>query len=761
VNTAITANGPINLYGGDVYISQSMTSTAAGADILVRSTGNITSTSDLTHSTNAGDITFWGDSDGSGGGYIYINDRNTIDTRTSANRTSALTSTASGGGTITFGGGTGSTTLASGTVVPTGYAADNTGALPGGVTLGYFNGGHDSGNKFYSGGGDIVLRGKSTTVWNGDTSGIASLEGLNIDAGSNGNITLDGVGGPSGSTYTAGIFLGYWGSGGNATSTLRTNNGNISLTGLGTGGTNNRGIIFCCTSSKPITLAATGTGTVSLTGTGSTYDYIFSGANNILAASGAITLTGTTSTGALKADTAVTTIGYKAGTVVTSSTSDITITDDSLNLAAGNGLQVNTKGKLTIQPYGNNFTSLTYPITDFGVSTDVTGLTIGKDLGSTAHTDTITIGGTTSIAGPINIFAGTINVNANLSSSLANAQILLKASGDITMASGVDITTQGGRQVFWSDSDANGAGAITSYNSAANYGLFTTNGGDLVMAGIAVRPKHLSAALGSDVHPRSHRDVATRLQQNLRIGQRAAQVGIDIDRARKNIDRPRNAGRAPNRDRVGVCRAANVFANRQARHIRRHTKVSDGVSQRGEVVAIGLNGESAFGIDLQAIACRQTHAVIGDGDVAGRVRHRGSGLVADRRHGSVSLQTTARCRARQRDCAAGCQNIVRTRENEIKSRTGTRQADRARARSRQGDGPGTGATENDASVTCAARANPCERDIAVVGSERTGGVAIRSPVTQKDTRGIGRSTGATHPIEGDVAIGACVHVQAL
>ncbi|NDF46099.1 MAG: hypothetical protein EB125_10565, partial [Betaproteobacteria bacterium] len=243
-------------------------------------------------------------------------------------------------------------------------------------------------------------------------------------------------------------------------------------------------------------MAATGTGTISLTGTGSAYDFMFSGANNILAASGAITLTGTTSGGGLKADSSVTTIGYKAGTAVTTSTSNITITDDSMSLAAGNGLQVNTKGRLTIQPYGNNFTSLTYPIADFGVSSDVTGLTIGKDIGSTAHTDTITIGSATSIAGPINVFAGTINVNANLSSTQANAQILLKASGDIVMASGVDITTQGGRQVFWSDSDASGAGGIVSINSSANYGLFTTNGGDIVMGGGAGTTLPTGAAYG-------------------------------------------------------------------------------------------------------------------------------------------------------------------------------------------------------------------------------------------------------------------------
>jgi hypothetical protein len=58
VGTAITANGPINLYGGDVSINQSMTSNAAGADILVKATGNITQAASTTVKTNGGDITY-------------------------------------------------------------------------------------------------------------------------------------------------------------------------------------------------------------------------------------------------------------------------------------------------------------------------------------------------------------------------------------------------------------------------------------------------------------------------------------------------------------------------------------------------------------------------------------------------------------------------------------------------------------------------------------------------------------------------------
>ena len=112
--------GPIRVYGGNITVSQyaNLTSTAAGKGIMLKATGNITSNSDVNYTTNAGDITFWSDSDGSGAGYIYVYDRNIIDSRTNANRTSGLISTASGGGTLTLGGGSASTTLTSALVLP-------------------------------------------------------------------------------------------------------------------------------------------------------------------------------------------------------------------------------------------------------------------------------------------------------------------------------------------------------------------------------------------------------------------------------------------------------------------------------------------------------------------------------------------------------------------------------------------------------------------------------------------------------------------
>jgi hypothetical protein len=496
LGSTIVINGPISVYGGNITVNAGLTSNAAGQGIYLKGTGNITTAASTTLQTNGGDITLWSDSNADGG-YIYIKDGTTLDSRTNINRTGLAISTATGGGTITLGGGSANTTLTSGTVVPTDYALNTGTTVPSGVMLGTASTSSRNANiKLYSGSGDVVVRGKSSgsAAWNTYAQGITSMEGLTIDAGQTGNITLVGES-TAAVTYGSGMYLGMY-SGGSAATLIRTNNGNIVLTGTSTGATNsNRGLLFLADVAKEFTIEATGTGSLTMNGSGANYDFLAYGIN-FLAKSGDITITDS-GNGSLLTSTSTSTIGYKALSDVPLSTSNITVTDDSFALTAGKGLQVNTKGTVTIQSYSNSFTgTLSYPITDLTLSSDVSGLTIGKDTGSTAHTDTITLSGTTSIAGPVKVYGGTINVNANLSSTLTNAQILLKASGDITFASGVDITTQGGKQVFWSDSDASGSGSIISVNASSNLGFFTSNGGDIVMGGGAGTTVPTGAAYG-------------------------------------------------------------------------------------------------------------------------------------------------------------------------------------------------------------------------------------------------------------------------
>ncbi|HVY07784.1 MAG TPA: filamentous hemagglutinin N-terminal domain-containing protein, partial [Burkholderiales bacterium] len=152
----------------------------------------------VTLQTNGGDITLWSNSGGATTGGVYVKDSSTLDSRTAADRTAANTSTASGGGTITLGGGSATTTLASGTVVPTGSASSISGGSAA-VVLGTDSGlGHNAAVSFYSGGGNIAISGNNTTsVLLGVASGVNFYFGANLDAGSSGNISVTGSSSPA------------------------------------------------------------------------------------------------------------------------------------------------------------------------------------------------------------------------------------------------------------------------------------------------------------------------------------------------------------------------------------------------------------------------------------------------------------------------------------------------------------------------------------------------------------------------------------
>jgi hypothetical protein len=109
----------------------------------------------------------------------------------------------------------------------------------------------------------------------------------------------------------------------------------------------------------------------------------------------------------------------------------------------------------------------------------VSGLTLGKS----TNTQNITFGGATTIAGPITAFGGTIAVNENLNTSAGNANgdILLKSSGNISMASSKSITTNGGAVVLWADADGSGAGDI--FFASGTSASILTNGGHLWLGG--------------------------------------------------------------------------------------------------------------------------------------------------------------------------------------------------------------------------------------------------------------------------------------
>ena len=471
--------GPISVYGGNLNLNSSLTSTLAGAAILAKATGNITGASNLVLTTNAGALTLWSDSDASGAGYILLNDSSTLDTRRLSDRTSSFTNTATGGGAIT---------LSGGADVTTGYAVSANTANRGGIDFGDQQADSNNNNTIYSGGGAVVMRGETTS--GSSMMGINWVNGGTLNAGT-GTIALTGLSASGSSGH--GMELGSWH--GTGTVTMVAGGGSasapaISLTGTA-GSTGGNGVQANVSSFQAI-----GTGGITIVGAATNagnYGVIASGSTmDLLSASGAISVNGGN-----HAIEYVGTVGQKASTNVTSSTSSATFTSDIVQFTAASS--VATGGTFTVQPNAASFSSA-LTTTNLSVGSSVSGLTLGKS-GNTAD---ITVPNAFSLAGPISVYGGNLNINAALTSTLAGAGILLKASGNIIDATGITLTTNGGAITYWADSDASGAGfillndnstldsrtnsdrSLTNTTTASGGGAITLSGGADPTTGYAV-----------------------------------------------------------------------------------------------------------------------------------------------------------------------------------------------------------------------------------------------------------------------------------
>ncbi len=508
LNTAQTVNGPISIFGGNIHqtynvINSSASGTAADRGILYRASGQVWLGPSIKTQTNGGDITLWSNAavntaTSTSKGGIYLENSVTLDSRTAADRPGSHTT---GGGAITLGGGSATTTTANGTTVPSGYAL-NYGTYAAGLILGSYSAAPAASANIaiYSGGGNISLRGRSTQVDLGGTYGIATYEGLNVDAGTTGNITIVGAAeNPTITTSSCGIdFQSY--RNGKAPSKIKTANGTISITGTTTS-TNAAGVnLSAFSDAMRMTVEATGTGAINITGAsqaGTSAGDIRLKYDNILAASGPITFT-TTGTANYFNSYGGVVIGAKASTDVTTSTSNVTISANQLKFQLDSGFnsQIDTKGALALQPYGTAFDTtwlgdstlnwtgsgsnfaLTGDLANLTVNNFATlgGLTLGKD-GMTTH---LSVDNDVTIKGSINLYANDVTINANLNTTTAGTggSILAKASRDIVQNSGKSVTTSDGNVTYWADSDGTGGGAIFIDRST-----ITSGGGAITMSG--------------------------------------------------------------------------------------------------------------------------------------------------------------------------------------------------------------------------------------------------------------------------------------
>lgn len=413
VSNAVSIAGPIKIYGGNVVLNSSLTSSASGAAISLLASGNIVgNTAGITLSTNNGAVLLAADTDASNAGAIAL-DRTTITTS---------------GGNITLGGGDlNASSYAVGTIV---------GNLSSGLIEAFVNykGITLQNTALNAGGGNIVLRGKGSQVAAGSGNyplGIlmTSLAGLGttgntLSTTGSGTVSLTGVGGVNSDSSTFGSGIEFY-SNTVGINKISTANGNITLTG--TAGTGTASLFAGITASA---------GTVDL-----------------VSQQGNVTLQGVTgSSGGVYVNTGTTlNVG---GNGTTNTTGNVTLSADSINSIGTTNFR-NT-GALTLEPYGASFTSvLNWPVTGLAIIGSKTALTLGK-VGNTAN---IAIGSAINVDGSISMYGGNISLNAGLTTNnTSTGNVLL--TGNVSGSNAISLSA--GRSLTINQTGASTYGGVVS-----------------------------------------------------------------------------------------------------------------------------------------------------------------------------------------------------------------------------------------------------------------------------------------------------------
>ena len=273
-----------------------------------------------------------------------------------------------------------------------------------------------SGTALNSNGGNINIRGKNTGTANPAMSFGVGFRGSVINSGT-GKISITGVASGSGNANAQAVSN--WGQ-----LTLRsasTASDAISIIGDALN-VNNAGTVIGINMNAILEATGTGGGITlngaSGTATGTKISTSFYG--DLLAASGPITIKGSNPTGIQDnvSFSATTVIGKKAGTNVTSSSSNVIIEGNVI--ATPGAVTIDCIGSLTVRPNGNSFSSaLTWPMTNVTIPGALTGLTLGK----TNNATNITVAANQSITGPVSIFGGKININGALTATNSNLNL--------------------------------------------------------------------------------------------------------------------------------------------------------------------------------------------------------------------------------------------------------------------------------------------------------------------------------------------------
>jgi hypothetical protein len=453
-----------------------------------------------TTKTSGATLVLWADQDRAqnAGGIMTFGQGTFLNTSGGATTTSQGTTGAVGGG-IWIAGGTSGTDG-----YPSGYALGNaSGEI--GIDLNSASG-SATGFRVYTGGGNLVMRGESST-----TLGIRGSDGVTLDSGA-GSITMNGLSTTSSSGSPHPIEFNQVNSAYSATITSAKASGDaITITGTHTG-TAADAIGFSSwsgTTTNGLNITATGaTGNIVLTGTGGSNSDQGIRLNNanIYTVGGNITLDAGARGIAWNNQNAayVDNIGAASGS---SSTGTFTLRTDRLNGTAGT---FNVRmAKVVVEPSSTNFSAAqTFPYAGWAIS-NATDLRLGKaaatgsDITLNAFTfpgnvemygRTLSTTGSNTITNNFDMYGTTIEIGGTQMVSGVGKRFMAKATSYVRAATGSTVRTYGGLLSLWGDSDASGGGAVVlksaattgSFLCTANTGLCgtaTTGGGDIVIGG--------------------------------------------------------------------------------------------------------------------------------------------------------------------------------------------------------------------------------------------------------------------------------------
>lgn len=463
--TTLSANttvaGPITIDAGQISMNSTIASSLSNAVLSFRSQKfiNHTGTTGLTLTTNGGNILLAAntddatDSDVTVNGYILFSYGLTI---------------SSGGGNITLGGGD---------PTASGYALGTSAYPYEGLRI-------DGTVSINSGGGNIIMRGKSYAVSTTLSSwglGFWALTTGNINSGA-GTILLDGFSQSTASTYSAGLFS-------NGVLTITSANTTadaIKLIGKGTGvNTDAWGMEFESALNVYATALGGGITLSSSQQVADNFDVVFRGVTNILAKSGPIQFLGKQSSGVANGRFFFETddefyLGSKAGSPVTTSSSDITIQYDKFSFPSGKAY-IATTGNVTIQPASTSF-GQTFDTQWFIYnqnSQTMASLTIGKanNTATMTHQTNAIIA-----AGPITFYGGDLTLSQNVTSTLTGADVLFEATGFINLGSSRVIQTANGDITFKACAAGAASGASSPIYLNSSSQLLST-GGNITLGG--------------------------------------------------------------------------------------------------------------------------------------------------------------------------------------------------------------------------------------------------------------------------------------